>query len=139
VSRKGTYFREISSSELAAGIKVANSSKGTLYAELKMTGNPIQQPPQQSDPIDLVRSMYTADGRPINSPLRVGDTVLVRLTVRSRTAMSTGLVVDRIPAGLEIENLNLVQGESSAAVTINNVNPADAMMDGHIQHVEFAR
>ena len=34
---------------------------------------------------------------------------VVRLTVRSKTAMSTGLVVDRIPAGLEIENLNLVQ------------------------------
>jgi hypothetical protein len=137
VSRKGTYFREVSSSELAGGIKLGNSSKGTLYAELVVTGNPIQQPAPQSDPIDLVRSMYAADGHPLNGPLRVGDTVLVRLTVRSRTAMSTGLVVDRIPAGLEIENLNLVQGESLGAVTINGINPADAMMDSHIKHVEF--
>jgi hypothetical protein len=51
--------------------------------------------------------------------------------------MSTGLVVDRIPAGLEIENLNLVHGESLGAVTINNINPADAMLDSHIKHVEF--
>ena len=47
------------------------------------------------------------------------------------------MVVDRIPAGLEIENLNLVQGESLGAVKINDINPADAMMDSHIKHVEF--
>jgi len=138
LSRKGTYFREVSPSELTSGIKLANTSKGTLYAELALTGNPVQQPPPQSDPIELGRTIYTADGHPLaGRTLRVGDTVLVKLTVRSRTAMSTGMVVDRIPAGLEIENLNLVQGESLGSVTIDGINPADAMMDNHIKHIEF--
>ena len=51
--------------------------------------------------------------------------------------IGNGLIVDRIPAGLEIENLNIVQGEHAGAVTIGDVNPATAMRDNHIKHVEF--
>jgi uncharacterized protein YfaS (alpha-2-macroglobulin family) len=95
-------------------------------------------PPAQRDPIDLTRTYYTPDGKPIlGRPLKVGESVLVRLTAHSRTVISNGLIVDRIPAGLEIENLNLVRGELMGAVTIDNVNPAHAMRDPKIKHVEF--
>jgi len=46
-------------------------------------------------------------------------------------------VIDRIPAGLEIENLNIVQGEGMAALKIDNVEVAEAMRNPRIQHVEF--
>ncbi|MBL8436158.1 MAG: hypothetical protein JNL99_14620, partial [Zoogloea sp.] len=42
-----------------------------------------------------------------------------------------------IPAGLEIENLNIVQGEAMGSVTIDGIDPAAAMADRRIQHVEF--
>jgi uncharacterized protein YfaS (alpha-2-macroglobulin family) len=70
-------------------------------------------------------------------PLKVGETVIVHITAKSRTLIGTGMVVDRIPAGLEIENLNIVQGEQMGAVQIAKLNPAEAMNDARIKHVEF--
>jgi len=138
VSRKGTYFREVDGAELTAGVKVGNTSRQTLYVELALAGNPIQEPPAQRDPIELTRAYYTPDGKPIsNRPLKVGESVLVRITARSKTVIGNGLIVDRIPAGLEIENLNIVQGEQMGAVTVDDVDPAAAMRDSHIKHVEF--
>jgi uncharacterized protein YfaS (alpha-2-macroglobulin family) len=78
------------------------------------------------------------EGKPIGSRgLRVGETVMVRLSVNPRRHITTGMVVDRIPAGLEIENLNIVQGEGLGGVNIENINPAQAMLDARVQHVEF--
>ena len=47
------------------------------------------------------------------------------------------MIVDKIPAGLEIENLNIVRGEQMGGVTIAGLNPAEAMANNHIKHVEF--
>jgi uncharacterized protein YfaS (alpha-2-macroglobulin family) len=47
------------------------------------------------------------------------------------------LVVDRIPAGLEIENLNLVQGEQAGTIKVGDRSLADVMRNPSIQHTEF--
>jgi len=46
-------------------------------------------------------------------------------------------VVDRIPAGLEIENLNIVQGEGAPALKIANVDVNAASADKRVKHREF--
>jgi alpha-2-macroglobulin len=138
LSRQGTYFRPVSASELAGGMKLNNTSSGPLYVELSLTGNPIQLPPARSDAIELTRTMFDPEGHVISGrPLRTGEIVLVQITARSKTDIGTGLIVDRIPAGLEIENLNLVKGEQMGNVQIAGINPAEAMADNHIKHVEF--
>ena len=63
--------------------------------------------------------------------------MLVRIQVKPKILVGNGLVVDRIPAGLEIENLNIVQGEKMGSISIAGIDPADAMADRRIQHVEF--
>jgi uncharacterized protein YfaS (alpha-2-macroglobulin family) len=69
--------------------------------------------------------------------LKVGESVIVRINVVANRAIPNGMIVDRIPAGLEIENLNIAQGEGLGGVAIDGVNPAQAMDDRRIQHVEF--
>jgi uncharacterized protein YfaS (alpha-2-macroglobulin family) len=138
INRTGSYFRELSPADLTNGVQLGNTSGQRLFAELSLTGNPVQQPPAQSDPIELTRTYYDPAGQPISGrPLRVGEIVLVHLTARSRTDIGTGLIVDRIPAGLEIENLNLVRGEQLGNLLIADINPAAAMADSRIKHVEF--
>ncbi|NEX60667.1 alpha-2-macroglobulin family protein [Noviherbaspirillum galbum] len=138
VSGTATHFREVAAGELVNGLKIANTSKEKLYVELSMGGNPVKQPAARNDPIELSRSLHAPDGSAIgNRTLKVGESVLVHVTVKSRTLIGTGMVVDRIPAGLEIENQNIVQGEQMGAVTIAGVNPVEAMRDARIQHVEF--
>jgi uncharacterized protein YfaS (alpha-2-macroglobulin family) len=56
--------------------------------------------------------------------------------VNSAGRYVNGLVVDYIPAGVEIENANIVQGEQSV-ITIDGVDPRQAMLNNNIQHVEF--
>jgi hypothetical protein len=138
LTSKATHFREVSAGDLTNGMKVINTHKATLYAELSLSGNPIKLPPAKSDPIELTRTMHAPDGSPIGGrALKVGETVWMRITARSKTPIGTGMVVDRIPAGLEIENTNIVQGEQMASVNIADVNPAQAMSDPRIKHVEF--
>ncbi|PYS52101.1 MAG: alpha-2-macroglobulin family protein [Acidobacteria bacterium] len=138
VSQKGTYFRAVSAAELGAGIRVSNTSGASLYVELSLSGNPIQQPPARSDEIELSRTIYTPDGRVVSGrSLQTGETVIVHITARSKGGIGNGLIVDRIPAGLEIENLNIVSGEQLGAVQIAGMNPAEVMGNSHIKHVEF--
>ena len=78
------------------------------------------------------------NGKPLRGrTLKVGDSVIVRIQVDPRSRVTHGMVVDKIPAGLEIENLNIAQGEGMGSVAIDGVNPGDAMKDPRIQHVEF--
>ena len=82
--------------------------------------------------------MYSPDGHAIGGrALQVGEVVIVHITAKSKTDIGNGLIVDRIPAGLEIENLNIVQGEQADTVTIAGVNPGQVMSAPNIKHVEF--
>src|SRR5262249_31089332 len=138
VSRTGTYYRATSAAELTAGLRLSNTSVGQLYVELSLSGNPVQNPPARKDVIELNRTMYSPDGHVIaGRPLQTGETVIVHIAAKSNGEIGNGLIVDRIPAGLEIENLNLVKGEQLDTVMIAGMNPAERMSDRHIKHVEF--
>ena len=95
-------------------------------------------PAARNDAIALKRELFDANGQPLRGrTLKVGDSVIVRILVDPRSRVTHGLVVDRIPAGLEIENLNIAQGEGLSGVEIDHVNPGNAMKDPRIEHVEF--
>jgi len=138
VMSTGTHYQSIAAGELASGVKITNTHKQKLYLELSVAGNPAKMPVAAGNDFDLKRSLHAADGSPLpNRNLRVGEAVIVQLVVKAKTRIANGLVVDRIPAGLEIENMNLVQGEGTAALKIDNVEVAEAMRNPRIQHVEF--
>lgn len=138
IHTSGSLIRPLSASALQGGIRIKNTHKERLYLQLSLSGNPAKMPANRDDAIALSRDLFEADGKPLkNRTLKVGESVIVRINVNPRSWVNTGMVVDHIPAGLEIENLNIAQGEGMASTTINNVNPAAAMQDPRIQHVEF--
>ncbi|PRC94638.1 alpha-2-macroglobulin family protein [Solimicrobium silvestre] len=131
-------FHEITARDLASGFKLKNNFKENIWLELALTGNPVKILPPKNDIIKLNRTLYAPDGSLIgNRPLTVGETVIMHLKVSANTSIGTGMVVDRIPAGMEIENTNIVQGEQMGVVRFDNINPAEAMQDQRIKHVEF--
>lgn len=138
VSGPGSQIRPIDAASLAGGLAIRNTHSDKLFVELAIGGHPAKMPAARSDAIALVRELYAGDGTPIGGrPLKVGESVLVRIQVKPKVHISNGLVVAPIPAGLEIENLNIVQGEAMGAVSIAGIDPAAAMADRRIQHVEF--
>jgi len=46
-------------------------------------------------------------------------------------------VIDPIPAGLEVENLNLSQGAQASEFTVDGVNVGEAMNNEAIKHSEY--
>lgn len=137
LSGKGMQFMAIENTALARGIKLTNSDTSRLFVSLELTGNPAKPPPARSDAFALKRSWYTADGKPLGErPLRVGESLLLRLEVTTHGDYANAMIVDYIPAGIEIENTNIIQSEQNE-LRIDNISVSHAMQDARIKHVEF--
>ena len=78
------------------------------------------------------------DGKPVTAKqFTTGEMFIVRLRVKASQTIKDGLVVDRIPAGFEIENLNLSQGPQAGEFTVDGVNVAQANANERIVHTEY--
>jgi uncharacterized protein YfaS (alpha-2-macroglobulin family) len=147
-------FATIEAEDFAQGIALSNREDSPiLFVELSLSGHQTSSPssPKDGEPrILLEREYLRPDGTPLpaNEPLQVGDTVLVHLVARAdRMSTNSALIVDRIPAGLEIENTNLVSAGGVEGVSVKyvpgpksspvNIDVSTAMADTRIRHVEF--
>ncbi|MDR2031085.1 MAG: alpha-2-macroglobulin family protein [Azoarcus sp.] len=138
LTHAAALVQSLSAAELSGGIEARNSGDKTLYLELALEGHLSRMPAGRSDAVELKRSLFDAQGKPLgNRELRTGETLLVMLEVTPKVNIPNALIVDHIPAGLEIENFNIVQGEAMNIVKIEDIDPAVAMQDSDIQHVEF--
>jgi len=130
--------RSFGTAAVKRGVGVTNTGTQTLFAEVSTEGYPTQPLAPRDDRIVLERSWWTADGKPINGrQFRTGDTVLVRLKVEARQRIKDALVVERVPAGMEVENFNLSQGAQAGEFQVQGVNVAEAMADARVKHREF--
>jgi uncharacterized protein YfaS (alpha-2-macroglobulin family) len=74
----------------------------------------------------------------IASSLRSGELVLVKLEVTAKRNVPDALVVDLLPAGLELENQNLANSSASLQENGEAVqNLLNQMQQADIQHIEF--
>ncbi len=134
---KGTQFKSLTAGELAAGVRLSNTHKERLFVELNYAGNPAKAPAERREVFNAKREWYTVDGKALGSRnLRVGESLIVHVNLKTRGRYANGLLVDYVPAGVEIENLNIVQGEQNA-LAIAGVDVGQAMQDARIKHVEF--
>jgi uncharacterized protein YfaS (alpha-2-macroglobulin family) len=133
-----TEQRSVGVADLAKGMNLTNRHSEVLFVELEAAGYPSKAPAPRSDVIEVQRSWFEADGKPWSPrTLKVGEMLIVRVQARAKQRINDGLIVDRVPAGLEIENLNLSQGPKADEFMVGNVNVAQAMADARIQHREY--
>lgn len=119
------------------GITLENKGTAPLWVEVESSGFPLKLP-TASDKISLERRWFTTDGKPWKGgTLKVGDMLLVRITAKAKQTIEDGMIVDPVPAGLEVENQNLSQGPQAQEFNIDGVNLAQAMTDSRIKHREF--
>ena len=124
--------------QLKAGLRYALKSTGPLYASVDVAGIPGQRPPVDAGKLSISRSFYNTDGslwKP--GPLREGQPLVVELTVQSAQAMPDALVVDLLPAGLEVENLNLTPAEQWADIKIDGVALDQRASAATLVHEEY--
>lgn len=124
---------------LASPLSVQNRSDVTLYQQLTLSGYPRHAPPPSSNGMEIRRDFLGLDGEPLDlGNLHSGDLVLVHLALKAQSLVPDALVVDLLPAGLELENQNLAQ----SAASLDNASSAvkqwrESMQNATVLHQEF--
>ncbi|SEG32704.1 alpha-2-macroglobulin family protein [Bosea lathyri] len=117
--RKGPLYRTISAEALEAkALTVANPGAASAQAVITVSGIPTAPEPALNQGFALERVIYTMKGEKADpARLRQNERYVVALTV-TEPASRYGrlLLVDPVPAGLEIENANLTEGASVAGL-----------------------
>ena len=90
--------------------------------------------------MEIRREYLGMNGQPLDvRSLRSGELVLVHLALKASTAVPDALVVDLLPAGLELENQNLAQ----SAASLDNASSAvkqwrESMQNASLVHRSIA-
>ncbi|MBW8728959.1 MAG: alpha-2-macroglobulin family protein [Inquilinus limosus] len=133
VADPGTLYRlNPGAAALAAGIAVKNTGSGPMRQVLTVRGVPAAPLPAGGDGFEIIRTYLDRDGHPIDpakTAVKQGDLVTVLLRGRATDDLDhQALVVDLLPAGLEIENPSVGNGAKLGDI-------ADTLSD--TQHVEM--
>jgi hypothetical protein len=118
VPQQGALFRTWRAAALAnKTATIANSGQAPVSVVLTTSGNPLTPEPAAEQGYRIERAYYTLDGKPIEpTAIKQNDRFAVALTItENEAAFARLLLVDRLPAGLEIDNPDLFEGGSTEA------------------------
>ena len=101
--------------ELAKGLSYANDGGGAIWHTATVSGVPVTDPPARSDGLVISRGFYTLDGEPADlSAVEQNEVLVVVIEGEATDDLDhQALVVDLLPAGLEIENARLDDARSA--------------------------
>ena len=134
---------KLDGSDLATPLSISNSASKPgdtpLYQQLTLSGYPRQAPAAGGENLSINREYLGMDGQALDlSNLQSGELVLVHLAVAADQRVPDALVVDLLPAGLELENQNLAQSSASLDDASSAVKEwHKAMQNAAIKHQEF--
>ncbi len=117
-AHKGTLNRALSAAEIKDGaLVIRNDGDAAVAALVSVIGAALTPEPPVSKGFKIERAYYTLDGKQVDMKSAAGgsgqlsqtDRLVVVLKVEAAEAGGRVLLVDRLPAGLEIENPRLVE------------------------------
>lgn len=144
----GSQTRDISNEQpgikldgplLASPMTVQNQGSATLYQQLTISGYPTQPPAAGGENLSIRREYLSLDGEPAQiGALKSGQLLLVHIEVKAQQRVPDALVVDLLPAGLELENQNLAQSAASLEDASDSVKQwRESMENAGIKHQEY--
>ncbi|MDB5979591.1 MAG: hypothetical protein JWQ69_606 [Pseudomonas sp.] len=149
----GDQTRELSNTQpglklqgatLAAPLSVQNLSmknggSEALYQQLTISGYPQQAPQPGGENLSIRREYLGMKGEALNlNAVKSGELVLVHLEVKAKQRVPDALVVDLLPAGLELENQNLAQSAASLEDASSEAKQwRESMQNAGLKHQEF--
>ncbi len=130
--------RDFPHADLAAGVHFVAQAEAPVFASIDVAGVPSVAPAADSRHIAIERRWYRTDGtRWTPGPLREGELLVAAISVEAAESLPDALVVDLLPAGLEVENLNLADRKQWEGVTIEGVTLNERGSAADLQHEEF--
>ncbi|KQB52500.1 hypothetical protein AQS70_14370 [Pseudomonas endophytica] len=124
---------------LTQPLTLRNQGSEAVYQQLTVSGYPQQAPAAGGENMTIRRDYVGMNGEPLNiKALKSGDLVLVHVAVTAKQQVPDALVVDLLPAGLELENQNLGQSAASLENASTEVKQwRDAMQNANVLHQEY--
>ncbi|TDQ19988.1 hypothetical protein EDF75_4886 [Raoultella sp. BIGb0149] len=130
--------RNLTGDQLTA-LQVSNTGSQPLWLRLDSSGYPLSAPQPAGNVLGIERQVFDTRGQQKSlTSLRSGELVLVKLEITATRNVPDALVVDLLPAGLELENQNLANSSASLQENGEAVqNLLNQMQQADIQHIEF--
>lgn len=116
---KNAVYRSYRSADVAAKpVTITNTGDAPVQAVVSVTGAPITPEPAASNGFKIERNFFTLDGKPADvSKAKQNDRFAVVLKVtEAKPEFGRIMVVDYLPAGLEIDNPKLVSSGDSGTL-----------------------
>ncbi|MDC9582324.1 alpha-2-macroglobulin [Xenorhabdus sp. PR6a] len=139
LDRNSALTEGLTASQLAKGMDISNRGDSTLYSRLNIVGYPLKTPSPSSNVLKIKRTYLDLEGHPANiERMRSGEMVVVKLEVSATQSVPDALVVDLLPAGLEIENQNLAASSASLDESATGLQDSiEKMQNADIRHIEY--
>ncbi len=135
----GWFSRDLVIEDLNAGAQLAVATAGTYFLVQETVGVPLQAPPKSSNGVSVESTWYRHDGKPFTGDtLQEGEGLVVHLKVRATERLADGIVIDPLPGGLEIENLNLMDTKQLTNMVIAGTNLDEwRRYGGNVRYQEY--
>jgi hypothetical protein len=117
-AHEGALARTLRSDELGSGLSLRNTGPEPVRAVVSVTGTPATPEPAAASGFTLQRRYMSLDGRPVDiSRVAQGTRLVVVLQVTEATPqLGQIMLVDRLPAGFEIDNPSLIASAETSAL-----------------------
>ncbi len=130
--------REVAIAELRRGVSLVLQGEGPFWLAEDIVGTPTRAPEVQDDPVRIRRAYYHTDGKLFEGgALKEGTTLIAKLTIETAEAMPDALVVDLLPAGIEIENLALGDRGALGELVLDGITLNQREYSAEVRHEEF--
>jgi alpha-2-macroglobulin len=118
VPQQGTFFKSWNSAALSKSVTIANSGDAPIGVLVTTSGNPLTPEPAAERGYRIERAYYTLDGKPLApEAIKQNGRFVVAISIfENEAAFAQLLLVDRLPAGLEIDNPDLFEGGSTESL-----------------------
>ena len=138
IAARRLFGRGFDYAALAKGVRFTPQGEAPMFASLEVAGIPRTAPEPDNRHLGVERSWYTTDGKPWTPrALKEGETLIVRVNITPNLDMPDALLTDLLPAGLEIENLNLGDAKQWADVVVDGLRINERGEAATLRHEEF--
>lgn len=139
LSGKGSVTTPLTPPQLLSGFQLQNNGADAVYGRVDVVGYPVASPQPYQRVLNISRKYMDMQGKEISlMNLKGGDLVLVSIKVWADRRVPDALVVDLLPAGLELENQNLASSSASLQESTAEVQELMGdMQQANIKHIEF--
>ncbi|MEI6894989.1 MAG: alpha-2-macroglobulin [Colwellia sp.] len=138
IKKAGAYAKKLSATDLQQALSLTNTSDERLYVNFAYQGISKIKPQATTGELTIERNYYDSKGQQIDArKLKVGDMVLVAIRVYSERRSPDLLVVDLLPAGLELENQNLSHAIKLDSIIFDGKPASEWQKKTKILHEEF--